>query len=65
MAKEYFKSKNIAFDDVDVEQDRAAAEYIVNQTHQMGVPVIKIGDQFIVGFNRPQIDAALQQKGLI
>jgi glutaredoxin-like YruB-family protein len=65
MAKQYFAGKNVAFKDIDVEQDRAAAEHIVKKTGQMGVPVIEIGQHTIIGFNRPQIDAALQELKLI
>ena len=65
MAKEYFKSKNVAFDDINVEEDRAAAEHIVKKTGQMGVPVIEIGNYTIIGFDRPHIDMALQAEKLI
>ena len=59
-AKQYFSSKNVAFTEVDVEQDMAAAQQIVQETGQMGVPVIRIGSHVIVGFDRPKIDAALK-----
>lgn len=59
MAKEYLTSKGVAFKEVDVEKDREAARAIVAKTGQMGVPVIEVGDEVILGFDRPRLDAAL------
>lgn len=63
-AMKYFDSLGVKYTDVNVEEDRQAAEEMVRKTGQMGVPVIEIGDTTIVGFDRPQIDAALQAAGL-
>lgn len=60
MAKEYFKSLKVPFREVDVEHDQAAAHALVEKTHQMGVPVIEIGDETIIGFDRQRIDLALR-----
>lgn len=58
-AKQYFDSKGVAYTEVNVEEDQAAAKQIVEETGQMGVPVIRIGKELIVGFDKPKIDAAL------
>lgn len=55
--KQFLTSKNVPFEDVDVEADPAAAEEMVHLTHQMGVPVTLIthddGRQAaIVGFDQ-------------
>lgn len=63
-AMKYFDSLGIKYKDINVEEDRAAAEEMVQKSHQMGVPVIEIDDNIIVGFDRPKIDAALQAAGL-
>ncbi len=65
MVKEYLKGKDIAYNEIDVEQDRAAGQRIVEKTGQMGVPVTEIGAHTIIGFDRPKIDAALQEHKLI
>jgi glutaredoxin 3 len=65
MAKEYFKSKGVAYKDVNVEEDMAAGMYIQQKTGQMGVPVIEIGDETIIGFDRPKIDKALGDNKLV
>jgi glutaredoxin 3 len=59
-AKKYFDSIQVQYSDINVEEDRDAAEAMVQKSGQMGVPVIEIGEHVIVGFDRPKIDAALQ-----
>ncbi len=63
-AKQYFDSKNVAYSEIDIEQDAAAGQQIVEETGQMGVPVIRIGKEVIVGFDRPKIDKALSEAKL-
>lgn len=65
MAKEYFKGKNVDFEDVNVENDREAAMALVERTGQAGVPVIEIGQQTILGFDRERIDLALREYKLV
>jgi glutaredoxin-like YruB-family protein len=65
MAKEYLSGKKVAFKEIDVGADREAAAALVNKTGQMGVPVIEIGDDTILGFDRERIDAALRDHKLV
>ncbi|WP_448376645.1 glutaredoxin family protein [Fervidobacterium sp.] len=58
-AKEYFKQLGIQFTEVDVSKDRKGAEEMVRKSGQMGVPVIEIGNQIIVGFDKARIDRIL------
>ena len=64
-AKSYFDSIGVKYTDVDVEADPQEAEAMVLKSHQMGVPVIEIDKDIIVGYDRPKIDAALKTAGLI
>jgi glutaredoxin 3 len=64
-AKDYLKGKGVAFDVVDVGADRAAAMEMVKKTRQMGVPVVQIGERYIVGFDVRAIDGALADEGLV
>ena len=59
MAKEFFKEHNIEFDDIDVSQDQKSAMEMVQKSGQMGVPVIDLGGEIIVGFDLPRIKKAL------
>jgi glutaredoxin 3 len=58
-AKGYLRTRGIAFREVDVSRDAAAARDLVRRTGQMGVPVIEIDGRPVVGFDRPRIDALL------
>ncbi|MFH0867904.1 MAG: glutaredoxin domain-containing protein [Candidatus Woesearchaeota archaeon] len=58
--KEFLKEKNIEFEDIDVGADQKAAEEMVEKSGQMGVPVIDIGGNIIVGFDKEEIGKALK-----
>lgn len=60
MAKSYFESQGIAYTEYDVGNDQNQAEEMVRKSGQMGVPVIDINGQIIVGFNQAQIEGALK-----
>jgi glutaredoxin-like YruB-family protein len=59
MAKRYLESKNVAYQEIDVSADRAAADDMVRKSGQRGVPVIDIGGNIIVGFDKARIDSFL------
>lgn len=59
MAKEYFKSKNIVYTEVNVAENETELNEMVQKSGQMGVPVIDIGGTIMVGFNKPEIEKAL------
>ena len=65
MVKQYLASKNVPFEEIDIEADRGAAEYIVNKTQQAGIPVTEIGEDVIIGFDREKIDVSLRQHKLV
>lgn len=59
-AKSYFDKLGVKFTDKDVEKDPAAGLEAVDKSGQRGIPVIDIGGDIIIGFDRPRIDAALK-----
>ncbi len=59
MAKDFFKEKNIAFTDFNVAEDNEKRQEMIKKSGQMGVPVILINNDIIVGFNKPKIAALL------
>ncbi len=60
MAKEWLAEKNIPFTDYNVGEDMARRKEMVEITGQLGVPVIKIGDDVMVGFNQEQMAKILE-----
>jgi glutaredoxin len=60
--KRYFRENGVSFKEVNVERDPDAARDLVRKTGQGGVPVIKIGNAWIVGFDKERIDKELARK---
>ena len=61
-AKRYFKENRVPFKEVNVEKDAGAASDLVKKTGQAGVPVIKIGGSWIVGFDKGRIEKELARR---
>ena len=59
MVKDFLKQNGIQFEDINVATDHEAAHYMIEKSGQMGVPVIEINGQMIVGFDREAIKKAL------
>ena len=57
--KEYLKEKKIVFDDIDVGVNKEALEEMISKSGQMGVPVIEINGEMVVGFDREAINRLL------
>jgi glutaredoxin-like YruB-family protein len=62
MAKEFFAKNNVAYEELNVASDLKAREEMVNKSHQMGVPVIDIDNQIVVGFDQRTIEGLLGLK---
>ncbi len=62
MAKEFFKKHSVNFVEHNVAEDDTAREEMINKTHQLGVPVIDVGGEVFVGFNRSELEKALGVK---
>jgi len=59
MAKEFFKQHNIAFADYDVVSDVEKRKEMMQRSGQLGVPVIFIGDDMVIGFDQLKITQLL------
>lgn len=60
MAKEYFKSKNLNYEEYDVSKDIPRQKEMIEKTGQFGVPVIDINENIVIGFDRPKIESLLK-----
>ena len=60
--KEFLKKNNIEFEDIDVSQDKKALEEMVRKSGQMGVPVVEIDGEIVVGFDKEKISKLLNIK---
>jgi len=57
--KEFLKSKKISYTELNAAEDEKARNAMIEKSGQMGVPVVEIGNQIIVGFNPDAITKAL------
>jgi len=55
MAKDFFKKNNVAYTEHDVASDDKAREDMFSKSHQMGVPVIDIDNQIVIGFDKKNL----------
>ena len=60
--KEFFKDNKIEFEEVNVADNAQAREEMVKKSKQIGVPVVEIDDQVIVGFDKKVICKLLNIK---
>lgn len=58
-AKDFFTANNVAFTDINVATDLDKRKEMIEVSGQMGVPVITIGDDVVVGFNQPVLKELL------
>lgn len=61
--KDFFRENNVPYQEVNVAADHKAAQEIVEKSGQMGVPVIDIDGQIVVGFDKPRLKQALKISG--
>jgi glutaredoxin-like YruB-family protein len=59
MTKDFLKDKGIPFTDFDVAHDLEKRQEMIQKSGQMGVPVIFIGDEMIIGFDQEKLVSAL------
>jgi len=60
--KEFLKRHNIEFEDIDVSTDERALEEMIKKSVEMGVPVIEIDGEVVVGFDKEKISKLLNIK---
>ena len=58
-AKQFLTENNTPFENYDVSSDQQKAEEMIQKSGQMGVPVLDIDGQIIVGFDKERIKQAL------
>ena len=58
-AKEFFTENNVTFTEHDVASDQDKRQEMIELTGQMGVPVIHIGNDVVVGFDEDKVKELL------
>ena len=58
--KAYLTKREVKFEDIDVSKDEKQLQEMIKSSGQMGVPVIDIDGEIIVGFDKTKIDSLLK-----
>lgn len=61
-AKDFLKKNKVDFKEVNVAEDQEAAQFMIEKTQQMGVPVIQVGNEFVIGFDELKLKILLGLK---
>ncbi len=59
LAKEFFQANNISYQERDVVSDMQAREESVQKSGQLGVPVIDIDGNIVIGFDKGKLKELL------
>ena len=59
MAKEFFAEKSVKYTNYDVASDAEKRTEMIKLTGQLGVPVIVVGGDIMVGYDRNKLAAKL------
>jgi len=59
MTKEFFKANNIAYTEFNVGTDAGKRAEMIEKSGQMGVPVILIDNEVVIGYNEPKLRSLL------
>lgn len=59
LAKEFFQEKGIVYTEHNVLADLEKRQEMLQKSGQMGVPVIDIGGNIVVGFDQPTVSHLL------
>lgn len=60
--KDYLSKNKIEFQEIDVSKDEKVLQEMIKKSGQMGVPVVEIDEEVIVGFDKQKIDEKLKIK---
>ncbi|OGF83009.1 NrdH-redoxin [Candidatus Giovannonibacteria bacterium RIFCSPLOWO2_01_FULL_46_13] len=62
MTKEMFQKNSVEYKEMNVAADQAAREEMVSKSGQLGVPVIDIGGEIVIGFDELRLKELLEIK---
>ena len=58
-AKAYLTEKGVSYQEIDVAASSEVARELIKRSGQMGVPVIIVNDDMLIGFNQAKLDELL------
>jgi glutaredoxin 3 len=62
MAKSFLEEHAVTFDNVDVSIDAAGRDEMMKRSGQMGVPVIDVDGEIVIGFDKERLESLVKNK---
>ena len=62
VAKDYLKERGIDFEEIDVSKNEKAVQELIEKTGHLGVPILEIDGEIVIGFDKEKIDKILNLK---
>jgi glutaredoxin 3 len=59
MAKQFLNENQVQFEDIDVSSNQTAAQEMISKSGQMGVPVLDVDGQVVIGLDKARIKQLL------
>ena len=59
MTKDFLKENNVEFTDYNVAEDADKRQEMIEKSGQMGVPVIFVDDEMMIGFDKDKLTSSL------
>jgi glutaredoxin len=59
MTKDFFAKNGVQYDEKNVATDLDARKEMVDKSHQLGVPVIDVGGDIVIGFDQKNLETLL------
>jgi glutaredoxin 3 len=60
--KAFLDSLNVSYQDIDVSADQEKAQEMIEKSSQMGVPVIDVDGEILVGFDKKKLEELVKNK---
>lgn len=61
MAKDFLEENGVEVEYIDVSKDQEAAKEMVEKSKQMGVPVIEMEGEIVIGFDREKLKELIEK----
>jgi len=59
MSKEFFQANNIPYEEHNVATDLERRKEMIDKSGQMGVPVITVDNELVIGFDKERLQSLL------
>ena len=59
MSKEFFKANGVNYTEINVAADAEKRQEMIEKSGQMGVPVIFVGEEMVIGFDKRRLSELL------